>query len=116
MLNVLQIAIIVHEANRAYCSVLGDDSQPSWQNAPEWQKASAILGVGMHVDNPNASAEDSHKSWLKQKEQEGWTYGPIKDSVKKEHPCFCPYSELPEEQKRKDYLFKGIVHALVHDK
>lgn len=32
-----QIARMAHEANRAYCQALGDDSQPAWEDAPEWQ-------------------------------------------------------------------------------
>lgn len=39
-------------------------------------------------------------------------YGPIKDAVKKEHPCFVPFTTLPAEQQAKDALFRSIVHAL----
>ena len=35
------IARVCHEVNRAYCQALGDDSQPTWEEAPEWQRASA---------------------------------------------------------------------------
>ena len=28
------IAMICHEANRAYCAANGDESQPSWNEAP----------------------------------------------------------------------------------
>lgn len=34
-----------HEANRAYCLALGDTSQPAWDDAPEWQRTSAMKGV-----------------------------------------------------------------------
>lgn len=34
-----------HEVNRAYCIALGDTSQPSWDEAPEWQRESAKKGV-----------------------------------------------------------------------
>ena len=37
----------------------------------------------------------------------------INQETKKEHPCFVPYEELPTEQKAKDFLFRGVVHALV---
>jgi hypothetical protein len=36
-----QVARVCHEANRAYCQTLGDNSQPAWDDAPEWQKDSA---------------------------------------------------------------------------
>ena len=107
-----EIARVAHEINRAYCASLGDDSQPSWGNAPDWQKASALAGVDMHLANPDATPENSHESWLAQKTAEGWKYGPVKDAEKKEHPCFLPYSELPPEQKAKDYLFRAVVHAM----
>lgn len=107
--NVAQVA---HEINRAFCASIGDFSQPTWEEAPEWQKSSAINGVQFHLDNPDASPSASHDSWLKQKEEEGWKYGKVKDAEKKEHPCFVPYEELPIEQKSKDYLFKQVIHSL----
>ena len=106
------IAQVAHEINKAYCESIGDDSQPSWQEAPEWQQNSAINGVKFHLDNPDAPPSASHDSWLKQKEEEGWKYGIVKDADKKEHPCFIPYEELSTEQKSKDFLFKQVVHSL----
>lgn len=106
------IAQVAHEVNRAYCASLGDTSQPAWEDAPEWQKASALVGVDMHLANPDATPEQSHESWLAQKAADGWTFGEVKDAEAKTHPCFKPYAELPAEQKAKDYLFRGVVHAL----
>jgi len=107
-----QIAKFAHEINRAYCASLGDDSHPSWEDAPDWQKASARAGVDMHLANPDATPEQSHESWLAQKTADGWKFGAVKDADKKEHPCFLPYAELPAEQKAKDYLFRAVVHGL----
>ena len=104
-----QIAAVAHEVNRAYCHSIGDDSQPAWNDAPDWQQKSAIAGVEYHLENPSASPEDSHISWLKVKEADGWKYGPVKDPEKKEHPCYVPYKELPKEQQAKDYLFSAVV-------
>jgi hypothetical protein len=106
------IAKICHQVNKAYCESLGDLSQPDWDAAPQWQKDSAINGVKFHSDNPTAKPSASHESWLKQKEDEGWKYGPIKDAEKKEHPCFVPYNQLPTEQKAKDYIFSAICTEL----
>ena len=112
LMTVLAIAVVCHEANRALCAGLGDFSQPAWEDAPDWQKDSAIAGVEFNLSNPNAPASGSHDSWLAQKQNEGWKYGEVKDPEKKEHPCFVPYEELPKEQQAKDHLFKGIVAAL----
>lgn len=106
------VARICHEANRAYCLTLGDDSQPAWEDAPEWQKESAKNGVLFHLANPKASASASHDNWLAEKKAAGWQYGPVKDPERKEHPCFVPFEELPAAQQAKDHLFRGIVHAL----
>lgn len=104
-MQIILIAIACHNANKAYCESIGDTSQLPWEEAPEWQRKSAINGVEFHLRTPNAKPEDSHNSWLKEKEADGWKYGPVKDVEKKEHPCFVPYEQLPQEQKFKDALF-----------
>lgn len=111
-MNPVYIAKVCHETNRAYCQTIGDDSQPCWEDAPEWQKKSAVNGVLFHIQNPTALPSHSHEEWLKEKEATGWRYGPVKNSETKEHPCFIPYDQLPEEQKKKDALFIAIVHTL----
>lgn len=97
------IAAVTHMANRAYCLGIGDDSQPTWDEAPDWQRESAIEGVkgALRGNTP----EQSHESWLAQKAADGWTYGPVKDPEAREHPCFVPYAELSKEQRRKDDVF-----------
>lgn len=111
-LSVSQIAKVCHEVNRAYCQSIGDNSQVSWEDAPDWQKSSAINGVNFHINNPDAGPDASHSEWLKEKERDGWRYGEVKDVEKKEHPCFLPYDHLPSDQKSKDYIFRGVIHAL----
>ena len=104
-------ARICHEVNRAYCEALGDTSQPAWEDAPEWQRSSARSGVYLHISG-DFGPEASHASWMQQKLAEGWQYGPVKDPEKKEHPCMVPFADLPREQQAKDYIFRGVVHAL----
>lgn len=106
------IARVCHEVNRAYCASIGDHSQLRWEDAPDWQKQSAVNGVSFTLASPDAKPSDSHVSWLAEKERDGWKYGPVKDPAKKEHPCFVPYDELPVEQRTKDYLFQAVVRAL----
>src|SRR6185369_12133527 len=77
-----------------------------------WQRDSAVMGVEFNLQNPDAPASASHDSWLKQKKEEGWRYGPVKNAEEKTHPCYVPYEELPAEQQAKDHLFKSIVAAL----
>lgn len=111
-MNQEQIARVAHEVNRAYCQALGDDSQPAWECAPQWQRDSALLGVKLHIGNPDAGAQASHESWMAQKLAEGWEYGPTKDPEAKRHPCIVPFAALPVAQQAKDFIFRGVVHAL----
>ena len=111
-MNTDEIAMVAHEANRALCQLQGDHSQLPYAEAPDWQRVSARNGVE-HAKNPDARPEDSHKSWLAEKEADGWVYGPVKDPGKKEHPCMRPYGELPPEQQIKDTLFLAVARALL---
>lgn len=106
-----KIAKVCHEVNRAYCLTIGDDSQFLWEDAPEWQKGSAINGVKFCLEN-NCTPQESHEAWVREKEKDGWQYGPVKDAEKKLHPCMVDYRELPHEQRTKDYLFKAVVDAM----
>src|SRR4051794_12227466 len=107
-MNVEQIAHVAHETNRAYCETLGDTSQKPWLDAEAWQRQSAIDGVLFHLEahakGEPPSADHAHKAWLADKQAAGWTYGPVKDAEKKEHPCMLPYDQLPVDQRLKDYL------------
>ncbi|WDS51359.1 hypothetical protein SeF6a_040 [Salmonella phage SeF6a] len=107
---VLRIAKICHEANRAYCKSVGDDSQLPWEQSPAWQRESACKGVIFHLTGDRKPSE-SHESWMAEKEAEGWVYGPVKDPQTKQHPCMVPYGELPVQQRSKDYIFKSIVDS-----
>lgn len=112
MADVEKVAKVCHEANRALCAAFGDHSQVAWEDAPEWQRASAIKGVEFCLANPAAPPSANHDSWLEEKRVTGWCYGPVKDADAKTHPCFVPYDGLPANQKAKDHVFKAIVGAL----
>lgn len=110
-----QIAKVCHEANRAYCHSLNDFSHLSWEEAPDWQRKSVVLGVEAIKKNPlGHTLADSHKGWMALKTEEGWKYGQVKDVAKKEHPCMVPYDELPVDQQAKDRLFGAITRALLN--
>jgi RyR domain len=99
-----------HEVNRAYCLALGDDSQSSWETAPSWQQTSARNGVRGALSGN--TPEQSHLSWIVEKQATGWTYGKKKDPERKEHPCMVPYAELPAAQRAKDELYLSTVRAV----
>ena len=109
------IAAVAHEVNRAYCQALGDFTQLPWEDAPQWQKDSAILGAELHLGNPDAGASASHTSWMAQKLADGWKYGAVKDPDNKLHPCLVPFDDLSVEQRAKDFIFCGVVHAIARE-
>lgn len=111
-MNIERIAQVAHEINRAYCQAIGDESQPTWEDAPDWQRNSARSGVQAHIDK-QLTPRESHDLWMDQKVREGWIYGPVKDPTKKEHHCIVPYDHLPVEQRVKDYLFAQVVASLM---
>lgn len=106
------IAAVCHEVNRAYClSALGD-TQQEWNDAPDWQKQSAIEGVKAALANPELTAEQSHNNWLNHKRSEGWTWGAYKDPEKKKHPSMLPYYDLPATERVKDSLFIAVARSM----
>ncbi|WP_203368656.1 RyR domain-containing protein [Cysteiniphilum marinum] len=107
-----KIAKIAHEINKSYCEALGDTSQPTWEDAPQWQKDSVMNGVNFHLNNPNLTPEQNHKNWLDLKINDGWTYGKEKDVENKKHPCVLPYEELPKDQRLKNVIFRQVVVCL----
>ncbi len=109
-MRIIDIAAVCHEANRAYCTSLGDESQAPWRWAPQWQRESSVSGVETAI--AGATPEENHVSWLAEKEEAGWVYGEKKNAHRKIHPCLVPYAELPADQKKKDDLFVAIVNAL----
>lgn len=111
-LEVLQIALVCHQANKAWCEANDDNSQKDWHGAEDWQRQSAIMGVNFRLENPNAGHDSQHNAWLEDKKKNGWVYGEIKDSVAKTHPCIVEFDLLSDFQKKKDALFCAIVDSL----
>lgn len=111
-LEVLQIALVCHQANKAWCEANDDNSQKDWHGAEYWQRQSAINGVKFRLENPNAGHDAQHNSWLEEKVKDGWVYGEVKDTVAKTHPCIVEFEKLPEFQQKKDAIFCAIVDSL----
>lgn len=51
-----------------------------------------------------AIAENAHDVWAVARIREGWSYGPVRDDKKKQHPDLIPYSALPDSEKEYDRL------------
>lgn len=109
--QITNAARTAHEVNRAYCDGLGDTSQLPWQHAPEWQRESAIKGVAGVIQGN--TPEQSHLSWLYEKNATGWKFGPVKNVDTKEHPCMVSYDQLPPAQRVKDLLYVTTVKGVL---
>lgn len=107
--KIVAIAKLCHEANRVFCQSIDDDSQPSWDDAPYWQKNSALDGVRSLIKNPTFTAQQMHENWIRQKTADGWIYGDKKREKYKTHPCLVRYDLLPDNQKVKDHIFRSVV-------
>jgi hypothetical protein len=110
-----RIARTCHEANRALCAAFGDMSQLPWDDAPQWQRDSAVKGVEFIRANPDAPPSANHESWSAQKVADGWVYGEAKnpDATPPTHPCLVPFEQLPPEQQAKDFVFGAIARAML---
>lgn len=47
-------------------------------------------------------AKNVHEVWAQNRIKDGWRYGPVRDDVKKTHPCLIPYEDLSENEKDYD--------------
>lgn len=47
-------------------------------------------------------AHNVHENWALGRLNDGWTFGPVRDDVLKQHPCLVEYDELPESEKDYD--------------
>lgn len=55
-------------------------------------------------------AHNVHENWALGRLNDGWTFGPVRDDVLKQHPCLVEYDELPESEK--DYDRQTAVETL----
>ena len=105
------IAILCHETNKTYCETLEDDSQKPWLETSDEFRQSTRDGVWAIIEGRVQKPEDSHNSWLENRKQNGWVWGPEKKVEAKIHPCMVPFEKLPPDQQMKDRLFLAIVLA-----
>lgn len=55
-------------------------------------------------------AEKVHDAWQREREAQGWTFGPARNDDLKQHPSIRPYAELSESEKDLD---RATVRATV---
>jgi len=45
-----------------------------------------------------------HDAWAAHRISEGWTHGPLRDDLKKEHPCLVPWDDLTVAEQEVDLV------------
>jgi hypothetical protein len=108
--TVEKAAKAAHEMKALFCKQVGDDSQPSWEDAPDWMRGSAIdsvLAIANTGVEPRANFQ--HEKWRSHKLVQGWRYGPKKDDNQKTHPCLVEFDDLPAWQQSMDMIFLQTV-------
>jgi hypothetical protein len=61
------------------------------------------------LEHPDATPEDMHINWMKERLADGWRLGAVKDVEAKLHPCLVAYEMLPKLQRVKDALFINTI-------
>ena len=107
------IAAVTWAANAEYCRQIGDRLQPRWDDAEEWERRSAIAGVQFHREHPDATDAECHDERMVHERAAGWRLGTMHDEDNRRSPYMVEYDELPEKQRVKYRLFRGIVRALM---
>lgn len=66
-----------------------------------------------------AIAENAHDIWARARMDEGWTYGPVRNDAKKQHPDLVPYAQLTDSEKEYDRIMAmntlRLVRRLGHE-
>lgn len=101
-----------HEANRVLCDFFGDDSQLSWNQAPQSSREATREGVRAILAGEVATPAALHQRWVDRKRAKGWRYGKTKSAVSKTHPLLVSFPQLDPQHQAKDALFLAIVKAL----
>lgn len=63
-----------------------------------------IEGTKWALENPEATPEDNHKSWMESKASQGYVYGDILSVENKTHPSMIEFSKLPKIEQDKDVM------------
>lgn len=63
----------------------------------------------------DAWAKRQHEAWMKEREEQGWTYGTTVSLKNKTHPLMRPWSELPAKFKKVDLSQPQALVDLLND-
>lgn len=85
--------------NYACTTAFSSDGQTYYPKLIDLQHISLPSG---YEELREAIAENAHDMWARERQSEGWSYGPKRDDAKLETPDMVPYSELPDSERQYD--------------
>lgn len=85
--------------NYACTTAFPSDGQTYYPKLIDLQHISLPSG---YEELREAIAENAHDMWARERQSEGWSYGPKRDDAKLETPDMVPYSELPDSERQYD--------------
>jgi hypothetical protein len=56
-------------------------------------------------------ARYEHQRWMAERQRQGWSYAPVRDNDKKQHPLLAEWEQLSELERNKD---RDTVRNLPH--
>jgi len=79
------------------------DVPEDYEISPE-RLESLINGTSWALENPEATPEENHVSWMESKRQQGYVYGDTLSVENKTHPSMVTFDELPKIEQDKDKM------------
>lgn len=113
-MNKLRTAIVLHTAMACLAAAAGDPSAKGWSALDDAAKDKAQAWVSYLHEHQDFTPEDLHNAWATQKMEAGWTPGAELDEEKKTSPLLVPFEQLPQHERDKLWVAKGIVTAMAN--
>ena len=104
-----QAAQILHNWNRAYCTTIGNPPDQPWEQISDHDRENRQKAIRFLLQHPQASPEDVHHEWARDRTEQGWTLGAVRNEDLKTHPNLVPYGELPAAQRTKGTFARTAV-------
>lgn len=84
-----------------------------YEYSPEPIQTNEVALSDSLIELREAIAENVHDVWAIARMKEGWTYGPVRNDEKKQHPDLVPYCALPDSEKEYDRIMAWNTLKLV---
>jgi serine phosphatase RsbU (regulator of sigma subunit) len=73
------------------------------------------FALHLNEEEVETMARVEHIRWSWEKRLNGWTFGKVKEDIKKTHPSLIPYEQLIESEKEKDRELVKLIPAFLKD-